>query len=173
MDAINDILSRTSVRTYNTSEKISDETVNTILKAAMAAPSGVNKQPWAFVVITERGTLDALAAALPYAKMLAKCNLAIAVCGDSSRFLPDEDSTLWVQDVSAASENILLAANALGLGAVWTSVYPHDERETSVRNILELPDSITPFNIIPIGIPAATQHPRDKFDAEKIHYNRW
>lgn len=172
-EIINNILTRTSVREYNASRPIPDQVIDEILHAAMAAPSGVNRQPWAFVAIDDPEILNALAAALPYAKMAAKATFAIVVCGDSKRFLDGDDATLWVQDLSAASENILLAAHANGLGSVWTSVYPHPDRQDAVSRILALPPEIIPFNVIPMGYPGRPHTSHDKWDPTRIHRNKW
>lgn len=162
------ILTRRSVRRYSDRE-ISDLEISGILHAAMSAPSGVNRQPWEFIVITDRQKLDALAEALPYAKMTADAPVAIVACGNSERFLDGIDNTLWEQDLSAASENILLAAHALGLGGVWTCVYPHKERIEPVSTILSLPANLIPFSLIPIGEPAGNHAPMDKWHPERIH----
>ena len=172
MDAIEVILTRTSVRTY-LDKKVEPEKIDVLLKAAMAAPSAVNKQPWAFIVITDRDKLNTLAESLPHAKMLTKAPLAIVVCGDLSKGLEGNALNYWVQDVSAASENLLLAAHALGLGAVWTGVYPLMERVNDVSRILELPRHIVPLNVIPVGYPAGETAPKDKWNPENIHYNGW
>lgn len=172
-EIINNILTRTSVREYNSSRPIPETVINELLHSAMAAPSGVNRRPWAFVTIDDPEILNALAAHLPYAKMAAKASFAIVVCGDSSRFLSGDDATLWVQDLSAASENILLAAHANGLGAVWTSVYPHPDRQEAVSRILSLPAEIIPFNVIPMGYPGNPHHAIDKWDPTRIHRNKW
>lgn len=164
------ILERTSVRQYKP-DAVSDFDVSVMLHAAMSAPTGVNRQPWEFVVIDDRNKLKQLADALPYAKMTAEAPLAIMVCGNSSRFLEGYDSTLWEQDLAAASENLLLAADSLGLGAVYTSLYPHPEREGAAGRILNLPDSIIPFNLIPIGYPACHNAPVDKWHPDRIHIN--
>lgn len=172
MDAIEVILTRTSVRTY-LDKKVEPEKIDILLKAAMAAPSAVNKQPWAFIVITDRDKLNTLAETLPHAKMLTKAPLAIVACGDLSKGLEGNALNYWVQDVSAASENLLLAAHALGLGAVWTGVYPLMERVNDVSRILELPRHIVPLNVIPVGYPAGETTPKDKWNPENIHYNGW
>jgi nitroreductase len=138
----------------------------------MSAPSAVNVQPWAFVVVTTRETLDELCARLPYAKMLDTAGAAIVVCG-----IPNKDRVYskdyWVMDCSAASENILLAAHALGLGSVWTAVYVDEDRIMSVRKILSIPEDIIPLNVIPIGVPKDEGHVTDKFREENIHWERW
>jgi nitroreductase len=170
-ETLNTIYSRKSVRSF-TGEAVSRETLIKILKAAMAAPSAVNIQPWAFVAITRRETLDELCAKLPYAKMLDSAAAAIVVCG-----IPDKDEVFskdyWVMDCSAASENILLACHALGLGAVWTAVHVDKERIANVRGILNIPENIIPLNVIPIGVPREKEKPLDKFKAENIHWEQW
>lgn len=165
------ILTRVSVRNY-TEEMVTDDEVTAILHAAMSAPSGVNRQPWEFIVVDDRGLLTELSEVLPYAKMTAHAPVAIVVCGNQKRFLPGVDDNLWEQDCSAATENILLAAHALGLGAVWTCLYPHEERIAPVREILNIGDDLVPFNLIPIGHPASQHLPMDKWHPERVHINR-
>lgn len=166
---IGNIMTRTSVRQY-TDRQISADTLETLLKAGMAAPTAVNKQPWAFVVTTGRDALDSLATLQPRLKTAAA---AITVCGDMTRAIEGEGRDFWVQDCSAATENILLAAHALGLGAVWTGVYPIAERVDDVSRTLALPDSVVPMCIIAVGYPLADQEPKDKWDPSKVHYQRW
>ena len=164
---VDTIFARRSIRKY-TSEPVSEETIQTLLEAAMAAPSASNRKPWQFVVVTDRETLDALAEAHPHGKMLADAPLGIAVCGDLT-----EMERYWVQDCSAATENLLLAVTALGLGAVWLGVHPRDERVSAVRRILELPEHITPLNVVAIGHPAEEKPARTQFDAERVHWETW
>ncbi len=168
--AFENIISRTSVRNF-TDQPVSDELKSALLHAGMAAPSGVNKQPWEFIMIDDQEVLKKLAGTLPYAKMAAQAPMAIAVCANSERFLEGDDSTLWIQDLSAASENILLAAHAFGLGAVWTCLYPHSDRMEAASRILRLPDGIIPFNLIPIGYPAKTHPSIDKWHSDRVHRN--
>lgn len=169
--AFMNILERTSVRQY-ADKAVSDEAASALLHAAMSAPSAVNRQPWEFVIVDKPELLSKLAAVLPYAKMAAHAPLAIVVCGNKERFLEGTDSCLWEQDLSAASENILLAAHALGLGGVWTCLYPHSDRIAPVRSILNVPDNMILFNLIPVGYPAREHKPIDKWHPERIHYNR-
>lgn len=173
--AIENILTRTSVRQYEAGRTISRDTVETLLRAAMAAPTAVNKQPWAFVAIDDRAALDSLAEVLPYARMLTQAPLAIVACGDLNKTIDGEDAArgFWIQDVSAATENLLLAAHALGLGAVWTGVYPDDERVKAVQQRLGMPANVIPLAVVPIGYPAGQQVPKDKWKPENIHFNRW
>lgn len=169
---VKDILSRRSVRTF-TGEDIPADDLETIVKAGMAAPSAVNIQPWAFIIVTEREIMDKLCASLPYAKMLDKAGAAVIVCG-----IPEKDDVFakdfWIVDCSAASQNILLTAHALGYGAVWTAVHPDSARVSSVRSICKIPDNIIPLNVIPIGIPAEEKkEPMNKYKTENIHRDVW
>ncbi len=170
--AYKNILSRVSVRRY-ADKAVTPEQVSAILHAAMSAPSGVNKQPWEFVVIDDPELLTQLADALPYAKMAAHASVAFVVCGNNERFLSGVDDVLWEQDLSAASENILLSAHAIGLGGVWTCIYPHEERIAPVRTILNLPENLIPFNLIPVGYPEKGHVPMDKWHPDRIHQNRF
>ncbi|MDR1195246.1 MAG: nitroreductase family protein [Endomicrobium sp.] len=163
---IETIMNRKSVRSYEEG-KIEQQDLDIILKAAMAAPSARNIQPWAFVVVDNREDMDALAEKLPYAKMLKEASIAIIVCGKK-----DSDD-FWMMDCSAASQNILLAVEDLGLGAVWTAVYPDKKRVEAVRKALAIPQDYIPLNVIPIGKPKGETKPKDKYDAGKIHLNRW
>lgn len=168
---IENIMTRTSIRQF-TSQPVSKDTLDLIVKAGMAAPSAVNAQPWAFVVISEREVLDSLNAHHPYAN-LKTATAAIVVCGDMNKAMDGIGREYWVQDCSAASENILLAAHALGLGAVWCGVYPVPERVSDVSKVLELPENIIPLNVITMGYPAVNPEPKDKFKTENIHYQKW
>ncbi len=170
--AIDNILTRTSVRSY-LDKPVEASKIERMLRAGMAAPSAVNKQPWHFVVVTDQTQLQALAKANPNAGMVAKAPLAIVVCGDMKKALPGKTQEFWVQDCSAATENILLAANALGLGAVWTGAYPSDERVKEISKVLELPEHIVPLNIIAIGYPDSPNKPKDKWKPENISYNKF
>lgn len=170
-EAFMSILSRVSVRRY-ADTPVSAEQLSAILHAAMSGPSAVNRQPWEFIVIDDRDLLARLADALPYAKMTAHAPAAIVVCGNKDRFLSGADDNLWEQDLSAASENILLAAHAIGLGGVWTCIYPHEERIAPVRSILNIPEKLVPFNLIPVGYPEENHAPIDKWRPERVHLNR-
>jgi nitroreductase len=134
----------------------------------MAAPSSSNLKPWHYIVVTDRATLDNLAQVHPHGKMLFDAPLCIAVCGDSS-----VSAGYWVQDCSAATENLLLAAVALGLGAVWLGVHPKHERVKAIRTILGIPDQVVPLNLISIGYPAEEKEARTQFDSARVHSERW
>lgn len=166
------IHNRKSVRHF-TDEPVTKDQLEELIRAGMAAPSARNLQPWAFIAITKRDILDRLANGLPYAKMLFKANAAIVVCGIPDRSGQDSPEGYWVQDCSAATQNILLAAEALGLGAVWTGVYPRQERVTVVKEILGIPEKVIPLNVIPIGHPDGIDKPKDKFREENIIWEGW
>lgn len=170
--AIKNIMTRTSVRQY-TSEAVTKADIETMLRAGMAAPTAVNKQPWHFVVVTDREQLNALAAANRGTGMAAKAPLAIVVCGDMQKTLSGVGQGFWIQDCSAATENILLAANALGLGAVWTGLYPNEERAKAVRDVVKAPEHIVPLCTIVIGHPAGQTQPKDKWKPENVSYNKF
>lgn len=164
--ALDNIFARKSVRTY-LNKGVEEEKIDLMLRAGMAAPSGKDQRPWEFIVVTERASLDSMAAALPYAKMLTEARYAIVVCGDSTR------SSYWYLDCSAATQNILLAAESLGLGAVWTAAYPYEDRMQVVRKYTALPENILPLCVIPFGYPATQQQSKQKYDEKKIHYEKW
>lgn len=171
-DAITNIMTRTSIRAY-TDATLTDTQIETMLRAAMAAPTAVNKQPWAFVVIKNPATLSAIADSIPSMGMARKAPVAIVVCGDMTKALDGEGHDYWVQDVSAATENLLLAAHAQGLGAVWCGVYPVSGRVAFISDLLGLPDEIIPLAVVPVGVPAAKGEPKDKWDTSKIHNDKW
>lgn len=167
------ILQRKSVRSY-TDRPVTKSQLDTLVRAAMAAPTGRDMRPWKFIIINDRQAMKSLADQLPYAKMLAEAQAAVVVCGDLSILDKEgKPSTNWMFDCSAATENLLLQAEAMGLGAVWTAAYPYEERLTAVKQALQLPDHIVPLNVIPIGYPKGNTQPKDKYDANDIHYNAW
>jgi nitroreductase len=172
MDFIDDVLmTRASQRQFAGGD-IPQDALLRIVKAGMAAPSAMNAQPWAFVLVTDRAKLDELGAELPYAKMLGKAGAAIVVCG-----LPGKGAAAemhWNDDCAAASENILLAAHSLGFGAVWTAAHPDEKRLATVRRILGIPQEVIPLNVIPIGVVAGKlSEPKDKWDPAALHEDRW
>ncbi|MEG1403049.1 nitroreductase family protein [Bacteroides sp.] len=164
--ALDNIFARKSVRTY-LDKGVEKEKIDWMLRAGMAAPTGRDLRPWEFVVISDRATLDSMATALPYAKMLKQARQAIVVCGDSTR------SSYWYLDCSAATQNILLAAESLGLGAVWTAAYPYEDRMEVVRRFTNMPENVLPLCVIPFGYPATNEQPKQKFDEKKIHYEKF
>ena len=162
------IFKRRSIRKF-TPEPISDEEIRSLLQAGMAAPSAHNKQPWYFIVIKERTLLNRIAEVHPYARMLYDAPLSIAVCADPSL----TSSTYWVLDCSAAAENILLAATALGLGSVWIGIYPRQERMKTIKKILSVPDHFQVLSLIAIGHPAEKKEARTQFNPQRVFLNSW
>jgi len=163
------ILTRRSRRKY-TEDEVSEEQIRLLLDAAMSAPSARNTQPWHYVVVTDRDVLNAMAEIIPYGKMLRDAPLGMVVCGD--RTLQEREGYL-VQDCSAATENILLAAHALDLGAVWLGVYPREDRIAGLRNLFELPDEILPIAAISIGVPVKPGEREERYRDDRIHRNHW
>ena len=160
------IFARRSIRRYS-GEPVSEDEITSLLEAGMAAPSANNRQPWHFVVVTDRETLRALAASHPYGKMLASAGLAIAVCGDPSI------SDWWVQDCSAATENILVAAAGLGLGGMWLGCHGRPEREQAIRDTLGIPDPLAVLSLLSIGHPGESREARTQYNAARVHKNQW
>lgn len=171
-DVLATIFERKSVRHY-TSQQVSKEQLTVLAKAGMAAPTAVDKRPWAFVAVTDRAMLNQLADVLPYAQMLRTATSAIVVCGDLSKALEGDAQAYWVQDCSAATQNILLAAEGIGLGAVWTGVHPIKDREDLVRKAINAPSHIVPLNVIAVGYPTGQDKPKDKWDESILHWEKW
>ncbi|MFC1903524.1 nitroreductase family protein [Chloroflexota bacterium] len=170
MDAMDAILSRRSIRKY-TAEQVPEKMLNELLAAAMSAPSAHNVQPWHFVLVNDRAILDEIPKHHPYADMLKDAPLAIVVCGDLQL---DNGREFWVQDCAAATENILIAAQAKGLGAVWVGIHPVEKESAAViRKLIGLPEHIVPLCLIPMGYPAQTKSPANRYDLSKVHHNQW
>ena len=169
--AIENIMTRTSIRQFK-AQPVEQDKVDILLKAAMAAPSALNLQPWHFIVINDKETIALLSGKRP-----TSAPLMIAVCGDTDKtMLPDGSTKLpdfWVEDVSAATENLLLAAHALGLGAVWTGVYPAMDRTAEVANVLNCPQNIVPLAVVRVGYPDESPEPKNKYKEENISYNKF
>ena len=163
------IQTRVSVRQF-TGEKLSDEQIEKLLRAAMAAPSAMNKQPWQFVVITNEELLAKIGEQMPNSRCQNKPGCAIVPCGDMSKTLEGAARDFWVDDLSAATENLLLAAHAMGLGACWTGVHPNMERVSDVQKLLGLDEQIVPLCIIPVGVPAEQPEVKQKFNEENVRY---
>lgn len=170
--AIENMITRTSVRAYE-AKAVEDAKVEQMLRAAMSAPTAINKQPWDFVIVDDPAKLKELADSLPNAKMAAGAPLAIVVCGNMQKAIEGEGCDNWIADASAATENLLLAAHSLGLGAVWTGVYPSAHRVDVIRDVLELPGYVVPLSLVPIGYPAENPQPKDKWKPENVHRNGW
>lgn len=169
MDALEAIHGRRSIRRY-AGRTVDEESVERLLRAAMAAPSAGNQQPWQFVVLDDRGLLDRIPQFHAYAGMLREAPAAVVVCGDT-RGAPLKQ--YWEQDCSAATQNLLLAAHALGLGAVWLGIHPEADRVRAMGELLGLPEGVIPLAVVALGHPAERKPPADRFDASRIHRNGW
>jgi len=163
------IFTRRSIRRYS-DEPVGDEHLERLLRAAMAAPSAGNQQPWQFVVVRDRETLDTIPTVHPYASMMPGAPLAIVVCGDTRL---ERWPQFWEQDCAAATQNILIEAETLGLGAVWLGVHPLGDRVEGVRHLLGLPLHVVPFAIVPVGHPVERKEAADRYDPARIHHERW
>lgn len=161
------IFNRKSVRKY-TERPVEKEKLETLVRAGMAAPSSRDRRPWEFVIVTNRDLLDKMGDGLPLARMLKETKQAIIVCGDTVK-----SENAWQLDCSAAAQNILLAAESMGLGAVWTAAYPYPERMKIIQDALQLPEHILPLTVIPLGYPTGIEKPKDKYNKKQIHYNGW
>ena len=165
------LLTRRSVRQFEKGKKISREDFEDLLKIAMYAPSGCNRQPWEFVVVEDDETKDKIMQIHSHASFLKDASAAIVVCGDTNQQL---DENFWVVDTSAAVENLLLAIHGKGLGACWCAIYPYEERMKEFQKLLGLPDNVKPNALVVVGYPLQTPpQPKDRFRQEKIHYGKW
>jgi len=169
MEAIETIFTRRSVRKY-LSHVIDKESIDILLKAAMHAPSARNTQSWQFIVISERKILDSIMTVHPYASMLNEASHAILVCGDKNL---EPNEAYCNQNCSAATQNILLAAHASGIGSVWLGVYPREERMKGIAGLFELPEHILPVSLIALGYPNEKPNQPDRYDPKRIHYEKW
>lgn len=169
MDMIEGILTRRSIRDY-TEAPVDDDVLKVLLDCAMHAPSAKNEQPWQFMVIKDAAKRKELSETTPYTHMAAKASVVIVVCGDMAE---DKAGGFWVQDCSAAIQNLLLAAHAKGLGAVWCGIYPKEDRAAFLREKLGLPAGIIPLGMVCIGHPAKEAKPADRFLSDRVHYEKW
>lgn len=168
---IDNLFARRSIRAF-TAERLTPGQIETLLQAAMAAPSAGNRKPWHFVAVTDPQTRADLAASHPYARMLPQAPLCLVPCGQPGLAYPSVPD-FWVQDLAAACENVLLAAVGLGLGGVWCGVHPIAERVQAARRILSIPEDVIPFAFLAIGHPAEQREPRTQYDPQRVHYERW
>jgi len=169
MDTLNAIRTRRSIRTY-LDQPVPEELVQELLAAAMQAPSARNQQPWQFIVIDDRAILAKIPTFMPNAAMAGRAPLAILVCGDLSL---EESEGYWVVDCAAAVENMLLAAHALGLGAVWCGVYPREKRMESLRQLIGLPKNVIAHSLVVLGCAAEQVPAEDRYRPERVHRNQW
>ena len=177
---MDNILSRKSVRSY-TEQKLTDAQIETLLRAAMAAPSGSNIQPWSFVVLTDPSEYDTIFEGNFNMEKFKQAAAVFVLCADTTVTRTPrgggEPVTVpngtWRDDLGAATENLLLAAESMGLGACWTASYPYEDRYMPPKKALGLPDTVIPYSIVPVGYPAGDEQPKDKWDPAKVHYGRW
>jgi nitroreductase len=169
MKEIEHILDRRSIRRFS-DQKIDDESIKTLLTASMYAPSAVNLQPWHFVVIDQWNMMEKIMEVHPHARMLATASHAIVVCGDLQQ---QHDDGYWVVDCGAATENLLLAAHALGLGSCWVGIHPREARKTAFSRLLSLPSHIKPFALVALGYPDEKKPRPQRFQAQKVKHNTW
>jgi nitroreductase len=169
MEALDCLMTRRSIRSY-TDEPVSDADTETLMRAAMAAPSAGNEQPWHFVLVRDREAMNRIMDVHPYSGMLDHAPLCIAVCAEIAL---ERFEGYWVQDTSAATLNVLLAAHAIGLGAVWLGVHPIESRETGLKRILNLPEGVECLSLIAVGHPAERPEPADRYDAGRVHAEGW
>jgi nitroreductase len=171
MDIVDIIMTRRSIRKY-TAQPVDEATLRRLLQAAMAAPSAVNSRPWEFIVVTEKDMLAELYRNLPYGRYDAPA--AIIVCGNPD--IADNKGAaehFWIQDCSAATENILIAAAGLGLGTVWCAVHPNEAREKVFREVFSIPSGAIPLNVISVGYPDEVKPPRTQYKEERVHWQRY
>jgi nitroreductase len=166
---MNSILRRRSIRQY-TGQKIQAEHIKKILEAAMSAPSAGNEQPWHFIIVNDTQMLERLSQIHRHASMVKHAAAAIVVCGDLNLEIK---KGMWVQDCSAATENILIEVEELNLGAVWVGVYPREDRIKHVQKLFDLPINVIPMSIVPIGYPAENFDTYSRYDESRVHYEAW
>ena len=166
---IQEIINRRSIRSYK-SDAVTDEQIEQVLRAAMAAPSAGNQQPWEFIIVTDRTLLTKITEIHPHSKMLLEAPAAIVVCGNMTR---EKHAEFWVQDCSASVQNMLLEATHQGLGTVWLGVHPRRDRVDGLKKLFKLPESVIPFAVIALGYAKEQPSPVDRFNPDYIHRNEW
>ncbi len=169
MDALEAIMTRRSIREYRDGE-LTQETIETLLRAAMMAPSACNQQVWQYLVVTNKDILKQIPSIHPNAGMTPSASAGVLICGEPRR---ETCPGNWYVDCAAATENLLLAAHALGLGAVWTAVYADENKIKRFRDFFKLPEGIVPFSWVPIGYPAVTPESPDRYNPKVVHWNAW
>ena len=169
MNFMDTILTRRSVRDYK-KQDVPDDLINNILNAAMSSPSAYNQQLWEFIILKEKSIIDEIPKIHPAAVPITRAPLAIIVCANLNR---EKKEGFWVQDCAAATQTILIAARGNGLGGVWLGIYPREERVIGLKRLLKLPEYVIPFSAVPIGYPLKEQCDEERFDENKIHYDKW
>ncbi|MGL4972268.1 MAG: nitroreductase family protein [Culicoidibacterales bacterium] len=168
---MNAIFTRRSIRKYEAT-KIEPAKIEQVLKAAMQAPSAGNQQPWEFIVIEDEATLAQLSQMSPYSKLIQTAPLAIVVLGNQERMKYPEN---WEHDLGACTQNMLLQATDLGLGSVWMSTWPLQERVAHIRTMFDLGEHLNPYAVVAIGYPAGNQANKfkDRYDQTRVHYEKY
>lgn len=169
MEVLEALKTRRSIRKY-TEQKISEKDIIEILTCAMYSPSAFDKQPWHFVVIDKKKLFDDILKVATHAEMIREASHAIIICGDKNL---EENDGLLIQDISAVTENVLLAAHSLGLGAVWVGIYPFNDIEKGMKKLFNIPEHIVPVSIVVIGYPAEKPEQPNRYKAERVHSNKW
>jgi nitroreductase len=170
MNILDLLTSRRSIKSY-TNQEVTKLQVEHLLQASMHAPSAGNQQPWHFLVLRNKDLFEQVVLFHPHAKMLPTANVAILVCGDMAM---ENKADYWMIDCAAATQNMLIAAHGMDLGAVWLGIYPREERIEGIRALYKLPENIVPFSLVSIGYPAEEKPiPADRFNTERIHFERW
>ncbi len=169
MELFEALYKRRSIRQY-TSALIEKEKIDTMLKAAMYAPSAMDYRPWEFIVIDDQKILPEIQKIITHAEMLKQAKSGILICGDLEK---EKFIEYNVMNSSAAAQNILLAAHGMGLGAVWIAIYPNEEVIKSIKKLFKLPDHIIPVALISLGYPAEEKQTEERYSAGKVHFNKW
>jgi nitroreductase len=169
MDALTCIFTRRSIRKY-TGKPIPEDQLHTILRAGFSGPTASNTRPWHFIIVRGAAVLEAVTEAHPYSKMLPSAGCGILVCGDTAC---NPNEYYLTEDCSAAIENMLLAAHALGLGAVWLGIHPREERVEAMRKLMNIPEGILPVGLMAVGVPAETKDAPDRYEEKKVHFEKW
>jgi nitroreductase len=167
MDILNVIFSRRSIRNYQ-ERGVEHDVLVQLLQAAMAAPTAANAKPWEFVVVDEPEALNQLKVVLPFGQYNPPA--AIVVCGNPDIANNSAGKLYWVQDCSAAIENILIASAGMGLGTVWIGVFPLESRVKSVRKVMNMPENVTPLGVVYVGYPAEQKEARTQYDAQRVYW---
>lgn len=165
-----EIFNRRSIRKYQ-DKPIEEELIQKLLRAAMYAPSAGNEKPWQFIVIKDRNKLDEINTFHPHTQMLKEAPLAILVCADRSNL--KYDGAYWIQDMAACTQNILLEGEYLGLGTCWCGIYPSEEREERLKEMFKIPENFTPFSLVAVGYPAEERQVRERYNPDRVHYEKW
>ncbi len=168
-ETLNIIFTRRSIRAY-TDKQIDDATIETLLKAGMYAPSAKNNQPWHFIVVRSKDTMNKIMKVHPYSRMLRTANVVIVVCAGQTSEI---QKMFFPQDLGACTENILLAATSLGIGSVWLGVYPSSDRVKELADICDIPNDVVPFGLISLGYPAEERPDPNRYDASRVHTEKW